>query len=182
MHFSYTGVGFHQFRQAALHHGFSLELIKFLQHRLFRPWHAGSFVRLARNACCFSLSHSRTGIHTVESKVKSGPVFSQNAGLLFAFGGELVIVAFEEGCLSVPDQEEAAHSSLKSRSQRISCAAIPCEYRACTNMFSELWLLFARFIFLVCVNSGHSCVAVCRSNQAIGVIAYGKPQHILAWG
>src|SRR5215831_196089 len=89
-------ISFQQSRQGTLHHGFGLKLVKREQNFRLRPAEPGIRVNLPHDSCRIALPRPRARVNPVERDLVFRPVHAEKLGLRFAFGGELVVVCFQE--------------------------------------------------------------------------------------
>src|SRR6266705_4001126 len=81
-----------QFRKTFGKHCFSLEFIEFVSDRRGREVAAGFPISVADELCGVPMAERRSAANSVKNDVAVSPVFSEQASLLFAQRGELVVV------------------------------------------------------------------------------------------
>jgi hypothetical protein len=81
-----------QFRKTLGKHCFSLEFVEFISDRRAREVAAGGSISVADELCGVSMAERRSTANAVKNDVAASPVFPEQASLLFAQPGELVVV------------------------------------------------------------------------------------------
>src|SRR5208282_3754043 len=98
-------------RKTFFQHDVTLKFIKFVEHAGRWKIQAVSFIDLAHASFRVAMSQPRARANSVERHFVPSPIFTEDASLRFAGGGQLVVVRLKEGSLCVTNQKNASHAS-----------------------------------------------------------------------